>query len=100
MTISSKEDILGYLRSNKRFFYDTFGVTRIGLFGSFADDRQSDSSDIDMVVEFEKEKKNIHSFLSFKRLLESHLDRKVDLGFEHSLKPVVKEKVKGKILYV
>ena len=99
MALPSREEILRYLRDNKRFLHDTFGVTRIGIFGSFAQDRQTDSSDIDMVVEFEKGKKNIHNFFRLKRYLEGQLDRKVDLGFEQSLKPVVREKIKGKILY-
>ncbi|AQV03101.2 nucleotidyltransferase family protein [Desulfococcus multivorans] len=97
--MSSKEDVLRYLKENKHFFQETFGVTRIGIFGSFAQDRQMDSSDIDMVVEFEKDKKNIHNFLRLKRFLEHQLERKVDLGFEHALKPAVREKIRGTILY-
>jgi predicted nucleotidyltransferase len=53
-----------------------------------------------MVVEFEKSRKNIHSFLQLKRFLEKELSRKVDMGFEHSLKPIVRENIKEKIIYV
>ena len=70
MEISSIEEIVAYLRNNKRFFYDRFGVTRIGIFGSFVRDGQTPSSDIDMVVEIEENRKNIHSFLQLKRFLE------------------------------
>jgi len=35
-----------------------------------------------------------------RRLLEKELARKVDLGFEHSLRPIVRENIKGKIVYV
>ncbi|MFH1627111.1 MAG: nucleotidyltransferase domain-containing protein [Pseudomonadota bacterium] len=72
----------------------------MGIFGSFAKEAQTASSDLDMVVEFEKSRKNIHSFLRLKRFLEKELSRKVDLGFEHSLKPVVRENIKKKIIYV
>ena len=68
----------------------------MGVFGSFVQNKQTISSDIDMVVEFEKGRKNIHSFLQLKRFLEKELARKVDLGFENSLKPVVRDKIKGK----
>jgi len=47
-----------------------------------------------------KEKKSLHNFLQLKRLLENEFKRKIDLGFEHRLKPIVKEKLKGKITYV
>jgi predicted nucleotidyltransferase len=100
MEISSIREIVAYLKNNKRLFYDRFGVTRIGIFGSFVRDGQTPSSDIDMVVEIEKSRKNIHSFLQLKRFLEKELARKIDLGFEHSLKPMVREKIKGQIIYV
>ena len=100
MEISSTEEIVAYLRNNKRLFYDRFGVTRMGIFGSFIRDEQTRSSDIDMVVEIEKSRKNIHSFLKLKRFLEKELARKIDLGFEHSLKPMVREKIIGQIIYV
>lgn len=100
MEISSIEDVAAYLKNNKRFFYERFGVTRMGIFGSFAREEQTSSSDIDMVVEIEKSRKNIHSFLQIKRFLEKELTRKIDLGFEHSLKPIVREKIKGQIIYV
>ena len=100
MEISTTSEIVTYLRDKKTFFHEKFGVTRIGIFGSFAQGGQAIQSDIDLVVEFEESKKNIHSFLQLRRLLERELSRKVDLGFEHSLKPIVREKIKGKIIYV
>ena len=100
MDISSKEEIVAYLKNNKRFFYDKFGVTRMGLFGSFVRGDQTRSSDIDMIVEMEKGRKNIHSFLQLKRFLEKELAKKIDLGFEHSLKPTVRDRIKGQIIYV
>jgi predicted nucleotidyltransferase len=100
MEVSSLEEIVTYLKINKALLYDKFGVTRLGVFGSFVEDEQTESSDIDMVVEFEKDKKNIHSFLQLKRFLERELSRKVDLGFEHALKPIVRQTIKEKITYV
>jgi predicted nucleotidyltransferase len=100
MEISSRQEMVAYLKNNKRLFYEKFGVTRMGIFGSFVREEQTRSSDIDMVVEIEKDRKNIHSFLQLKRFLEKELARTIDLGFEHSLKPVVREKIKGQIIYV
>lgn len=99
MAILSVEEIVTYLKNNKKFLYDKFGVIQIGVFGSFVRNEQTPASDIDMVVEIEKSRKNIHSFLQLKRFLEKDLCREVDLGFEHTLKPILREKIKGKILY-
>jgi len=98
--ISTIGEIVAYLKDKKAFFHERFGVTRMGVFGSFARGGQTSKSDIDLLVEFEKSKKNIHTFLQLRRLLEKELSRKVDLGFENSLKSVVRENIKGKIIYV
>ncbi len=94
------DDVVAYLRRNKGLFHDRFGVTRLGIFGSFVRNEQVPSSDIDVVIEMEKSKKNLHSFLELKRILEKDLAREIDLGFEHSLKPIVREKLKEQIIYV
>ena len=100
MEISSLGEIVSYLRDKKAFLHEKFGVTRIGVFGSFAQGGQTIRSDIDLLVEFEKSNKSIHTFLQLRRLLEKELSREVDLGIEHSLKPIVRENIKGKIIYV
>ena len=73
MKISTKDDLLKYLLDKKAFLRERFGVIRIGVFGGFAREEQTKQSDIDLVVEFEKGKKNLHTFLQVKRLLESEL---------------------------
>ena len=45
--------ILNYLSDNKRRLQDDYHLTKIGLFGSVARGEQNDSSDIDLIVEFE-----------------------------------------------
>ena len=100
MEISTTGELVAYLRDKKALLREKFGVTRIGIFGSFAQGGQNTKSDIDMVVEFEKSRKNIHTFLQLRRLLEKELSRKVDIGFERSLKPIVRERIKGKVIYV
>lgn len=100
MGISSIEEVVAYLKKNKRYLHDRFGITSIGIFGSFVRGEQSPHSDIDMVVEMEGNKKSIHTFMQLKRFLEKEIARKIDLGFEHSLKPAIREKIKGQIIYV
>ena len=100
MKNTSLKDIINYFQQNKMVLYERFGVTRIGIFGSFAREEQSPSSDIDLIVDMEGKKKNIHNFLQLKRFLEKETQKKVDMGFEHSLKPIVKEKIRKHIIYV
>ena len=99
MSSLERKDLLKYLSTKKKYFKDIYGVSKIGVFGSFARDEQKISSDIDIIVEFEKGRKNIHNFLNLKRYLEAELGRNIDLGIEHSLKPLIKEKIRGQIYY-
>jgi len=92
--------IIDHLQKRKQFLYESFGVTRIGIFGSLVKGDFTASSDIDIVVEMEEKKRNIHSFLGLKRFLEKETSRRVDLGFEGALKPAIRESVRKHIVYV
>ncbi len=54
-----------------------FSVRRIGLFGSFARDRQHRGSDIDFVVEFERP--TYDNFYGLSMFLEELFGRKVEI---------------------
>ena len=50
----TREDILQFLRDNKERFAEQYGVTKIGLFGSFARNEATEESDVDVCVELAK----------------------------------------------
>ncbi len=50
----SSHDILNKLSDLKPILYKEYSVKKIGLFGSFSDDSNTEDSDIDLLVEFEK----------------------------------------------
>jgi len=75
-----KEYILNYLTKNKSLMFKKYGITKLGLFGSYARDEATTKSDIDIAIELKKDKKILNNFLSIKRELESIFNRIVDLG--------------------
>jgi hypothetical protein len=95
----NKNSILNILRENKYKICNDFGVVKIGLFGSYARDEQTDLSDIDIAVEIESQNK-FRSFFGLKYYLEKKLHGKIDLGIESALKPVAREVVLKEITYV
>ncbi len=95
----TKEEILSFLKYKKSFLSQRFGVKSIALFGSYAKDEQNEDSDIDIAVEIESENK-FKSFFDLKYYLEEHLKKRVDLGIESTIKPIVKEHIKDDIIYV
>ncbi len=96
----NKQFILQYLINHKSDLMDKYGVVKIGLFGSYARGDNNTDSDIDLAVEIEKGKKNIHNFLALKRELESVFETDVDLGIESTLKPTVRADIEREIIYV
>ncbi len=95
-----RESVIEILRDHKKVLRQKYGVIKIGVFGSYARNQQRADSDIDIAIEIIKEKKNLHNFLSIKRELERILGKKVDLGIESTLKPIIKEYVNKEIIYV
>jgi len=100
MTFSTIDEVIHYLRANKGEFQERYGITSIGIFGSFVRKEQNQFGDIDMVVEMDPRRKSLHNFLQFKRHVERTLELSVDIGFEHTLKPAARESIKKQIVYV
>jgi hypothetical protein len=73
------------------------GVTRAGVFGSFARGDENDSSDVDFLVEFESGRSLLD--LSGLRLdLAAALDRDVDVATPNSLHPRLRERVLAELV--
>ena len=56
----TKQEVLNYLSSHKEKFQKEFGINKIGLFGSFARDQATLSSDIDLVIEMNPKSLETH----------------------------------------
>ena len=93
------DDIINFIKNNKKFLKEQYGVEKIGIFGSFVKNNINDDSDIDIAIEMAKESKTLHNFLELKRYLEKNLQREVDLGIESNLKQAVKKEIKSEIIY-
>ena len=96
MAIQSPQNIIDTLSKNKMKLC-SFGVKRIGLFGSFATGQANDKSDIDFVVEFEKT--SFDSYMDLKFFLEETFGRSVDLVTARALKPRLKEIILNQAIY-
>ncbi len=94
----NKEEILRKIREN-RDKIRSFGVKRIGVFGSFVRGEEKEDSDIDIIVEFEEEKKNFDNFINLAFYLEELLGRKVDLLTPESISQYMKPYVEREIVY-
>lgn len=76
------------------------GVARIGLFGSFRRGEQSEKSDVDILISFERGRKSFDAFLGVAELLEASLHRRVDLVTVESLSLYIGPTILAEVEYV
>ncbi len=94
----TKSDILKVIQENTDEI-KTYGIKRIGIFGSFARAAEKDKSDIDVLIEFKKGKKAFDNYMETKFLLEKIFHRRVDLVIKEALKPEIKKNILREVVY-
>ncbi|MDD1729162.1 MAG: nucleotidyltransferase family protein [Methanospirillum sp.] len=75
----------------------TYGVKRIGIFGSFARGEEKPESDVDILVEFNPGEATFDNFMQLAYFLENIFSRHVDLltcdGVSKYLRPYIEKEV-------
>ncbi len=84
MPIQNKADLLLILKRNSTRI-KSYGVNSLSLFGSFAKGTETSSSDVDLLVNFDPQKKGYDNFMELSFFLEDLLGRKVELVTPQSL---------------
>lgn len=99
--MTTKGEILDFLSRNKQYFRDRYGIIKIGLFGSYARDDQVENSDIDLIVEFEKDTPNLYDRKrDLKRYIKENLNLNVDIAREKYIKPIYRKSILKEAIYV
>ena len=94
----TREDIENKLRQMKPQLADKFHVSRIGYFGSFANDKQNENSDLDILVEFSEPIG--WEFFTLERFLEQSFGIPIDLVTKNALKERLKDSILNQVSYV
>ena len=71
----TKVEILRFLNDHKEELYARFGLTKIGLYGSYANDTSTEMSDIGLYAEFEEKK--LRHIAGAWTYLEKNLEKKL-----------------------
>jgi predicted nucleotidyltransferase len=95
-----KQDVvLKTLKQRNAEIVNRFGVKSLQLFGSVARDEATASSDVDLLVEFDRPV-GYFGLFALQEYLEGVLGCRVDLGTPGSLKPYLRERVLGELIRV
>jgi predicted nucleotidyltransferase len=99
--MDNTSQILAYLSNNKARLMREYHLTKIGVFGSVAKGDHSEQSDLDIIVEFDDEVKDL--YLVKKHLrdeIQRQFNRPVDICREKFIKPVIKDHILSQARYV
>lgn len=86
------------LKEMKEELRERYHVRSVGIFGSYSKHQQTEQSDLDLVVEFEKPI-GILAFVHLRDLISDRLNIKVDLVTPDGLHPLIREKVMHEVVY-
>ncbi len=94
-----RDDVLRILKQKDAEMAQRFGVKSLLLFGSVAREEATPGSDVDLLVEFNRPV-GYFGLFALQDYLEDLLGCSVDLGTPDSLKPYMRERVRGELIRV
>lgn len=99
--VKSLVDAKKILEKEKVLLTKNYGVSKIGIFGSFAFGDFSPKSDIDILIERSKNSKmSYFDLIDIEDKLSDKLGRKVDIVTKTNLKPYIKNDILKSVMYV
>lgn len=97
--VHSKQEIYKRLGAHHADLY-ALGVARIGVFGSFVRDEQTETSDVDVLVDFRPGEKTWKHFRGLHDLLQQILNRPIEIVTPESLSPYIGPRILQTVEYV
>ena len=90
----NKQSVISLLRKAKQPLSQSCGVKQLGLFGSTVRESNTESSDVDILIDFEDDKETYSNFLLACEILEKLFDRlKVDIVTLKGLSPFIGQQI-------
>ena len=96
--LQTKREVLRTLIDHSQQLKE-LGVKKVGLFGSFVRGEQTAESDIDLLVQFEPDKKSFDNFMHLSALLEELLQRRVEIVTTEALSPYIGPHILSEVEY-
>jgi predicted nucleotidyltransferase len=87
------------LLAHKEELNQKYGVSEIGVFGSFVRNEQHETSDVDILVEFDKAV-DLFTFVNLKNYLSDLLSVNVDLVMKKALKPKIAQRILQEVVKI
>jgi predicted nucleotidyltransferase len=95
--MKTRDEVLKILRDRKSLLLQNYQISGLGLFGSYARGSQTELSDVDVLVDYEKAP-SLFKLLELRDYLSELLEMKVDIVTRNGLKPRIRERVLAEVI--
>jgi predicted nucleotidyltransferase len=93
------EEIKQTLRATKPLLQQQYRVTEVGVLGSYARGEQTQTSDVDVLIDYEQAP-TLFKLVELRDYLAQVVGVKVDVVTKNGLKPRIRERVLSEVVYV
>ena len=98
--METRENVLQNLKKIKSIIVN-LGVDKVGLFGSYLRNEQTEKSDIDILIDFDPKKETFDNFLAVYDVIEEIFEgQKVEIVTKNGLSPYIGPKILNEVEYV
>ena len=96
----NREEIIEKLQEVLPIVKEKYHVKTMGIFGSVARGDDTETSDVDVLIEFDEQAIGFFDFIRLQKMLSDAVGRDVDLITKGGLKKVIKEDILRETIYV
>ena len=98
--MTTRDYILNTLRAHKPEL-SKYGVSNLGLFGSYSRNEQSVKSDIDLLIDFDPEKESFDNYMAVYDIVEDLFkNEKIEIVTKNGLSKYIGPQILNEVLYV
>lgn len=95
------EEIRRILKEHEQELKELYKIKSLGIFGSYVRGEESESSDLDLLVEFDPDATmDLITFVELENYLSDLLGVKVDLVMRSALKPRIGRHILQEVVYI
>ncbi len=97
--VKNKEELIALIKANNELL-TSYGVTRLGIFGSFVRGNVHEESDVDFFIELLPEYKTLKNVFALSETLKNISGRKVEIITPQSLNKFIGKHILNQVEYV
>ena len=92
-------EIKQILSERKSWLCETYQITELGIFGSYARGEQTQDSDVDVLIDYEKAP-TLFELVNLRDFLRDLIGLPVDIVTKKGLKPRIRDQVLSEVIYL